>query len=310
MSISINSKKYKIVKELGQGGNGKVFQVTKDKQNYAIKKIPIEDLTEEEISDIENEAKILSSIQNEHIVKYYDSYKDKENFYILMEFCEGSDLKKFINEYKKKGKDKKISEKIVFTIVYDIYLGIKEIHEKNLIHRDLKPENLFISKDNRIKIGDFGISKQLDFNNKYAKTSIGTNNYMAPEVVKGEKYNKKVDLWAFGCIIYELLTLKVCFRSKSLYGFVDNILKNNPENIDSKFYNHKWQDLIDLLLKKDYKERPDIDGIYKMIMELNCEINSEKKGPRLNSKIFLIFIFIIVVVVGASCVGKTCLVNR
>ncbi len=104
MSISINSKKYKIIKELGQGGNGKVYQALNKKDNkyYAIKKISIEDLTKEEISIIENEAKILSSIHNEHIVRYYDSYKDKEYFYILMEYCEGSDLKKFINEYKKK----------------------------------------------------------------------------------------------------------------------------------------------------------------------------------------------------------------
>ena len=104
MSININYKKYKIIKELGQGGNGKVFQVLdkKEKKYYAIKKISIGDLSSEEISVIENEAKILSSIQNDHIVKYYDSYKDKENFYILMEYCEGLDLKKFINEYKKK----------------------------------------------------------------------------------------------------------------------------------------------------------------------------------------------------------------
>ena len=64
-----------------------------------------------------------------------------------------------------KKKNETISENIISTIIFDIYLGIKKIHDKNLIHRDLKPENLFISNDNRIKIGDFGISKQLDLNN-------------------------------------------------------------------------------------------------------------------------------------------------
>ena len=90
-----------------------------------------------------------------------------------MEYCEGSDLKKFINEYK--DKNELIDENIIYQIVLDICLGIKVIHQQNLIHRDLKPENLFITKDNKVKIGDFGISKQLDFNNKYAYTSIGTN---------------------------------------------------------------------------------------------------------------------------------------
>ena len=284
MSISINSKKYKIIKELGQGGNGKVYLALNKKDNkyYAIKKISIEDLTKEEISIIENEAKILSSIHNEHIVRYYDSYKDKEYFYILMEYCEGSDLKKFINEYKKKNKT--INEDIISTIVYEIYLGIKEIHDKNLIHRDLKPENLFISNDNRIKIGDFGISKQLDLNNKYATTSIGTNNYIAPEVVQGKNYNNKVDIWAFGCIIYELLTLNVCFQSKSLFGFVDMIINKSHGTINKEIYNPKWQDLIDLLLEKDYKKRPDINEIYNLIMELYCVKKSSLEMKRINKE--------------------------
>lgn len=152
-------------------------------------------------------------------------------------------------------KNEAISEKIISTIVFDIYLGIKEIHDKNLIHRDLKPENLFISNDNRIKIGDFGISKQLDLNNKYATTSIGTNNYMAPKVVQGKNYNNKVDIWSFGCIIYELLTLNACFQSKSLYGFVDMIINKSHGTINKEIYNPKWQDLFDLLLEKDNKKR-------------------------------------------------------
>ena len=278
MSIYINSQEFKIIKELGQGGNGKVYQVLNEKDNkyYAIKQISISYLTEEEINIIENEAKILSSIHDEHIVKYYDSYKDKDYFNILMEYCEGLDLKKLINEYK--AKNELISEEKIYNIILDICLGIKEIHEKNLIHRDLKPENLFISKDNKIKIGDFGISKQLDFNNKYAKTSIGTNNYMSPEVIKGENYNKKVDIWAFGCIIYELFTLNVCFESKSLYGFVDNILNKKHGKINLDIYNSKWQELIDLLLNKNYKNRPDINELYKIVLELKSEtINKESK---------------------------------
>ena len=104
MSILINSNEYKIVKELGEGGNGKVYQVLseKDNKNYAIKKINIKGLEEEDIDIIKNEAKILSSINDEHIVKYYDSCVNDNNFYILMEFCEGLDLKKFISKYKKK----------------------------------------------------------------------------------------------------------------------------------------------------------------------------------------------------------------
>jgi len=271
MSINLGSKEYKIIKELGRGAFGKVFQILNEKENkyYALKKIELIEFSEEELELYENEAKILSSINNAHVVKYYDSSKDNEFFYILMEYCEGSDLKQFIKEYK--SKKEKIDEKSIYSIIFDICLGIKEIHQKNLIHRDLKPENIFIDKYKMIKIGDFGISKLLDNNDKYAKSIVGTNNYMAPEVIKGDKYNNKVDIWALGCIIYELLTLNVCFEGKGLYGIIDKIVNKPHGKIDTNKYNHKWQDIIDLLLKKDFKKRPDINEVYNLIISLGDE---------------------------------------
>ena len=103
-----------------------------------------------------------------------------------------------------------IIEFIIYYIILDICSGIKEIHNKNLIHRDLKPENIFISKDYKIKIGDFGISKQL-IGTIHAHSQVGTSYYMAPEIIKGKKYENKIDIRALGCIIYELCILNVCF---------------------------------------------------------------------------------------------------
>ena len=282
MSIRIKNQEYTIIKELGEGGFGKVYQVLNEKENkyYAIKKILLKNLTEEEIESTKNEANILSNIKSEYIVNYYDSFKDDNSFNILMEYCE-KDLKAFINEYK--SKNELIDEDILYGIIVDLCLGIKEIHKKNLIHRDLKPENIFINKDNRIKIGDFGISKALDLNAKYAYTSIGTNLYMAPEMIKGEQYNNKVDIWALGCIIYELFTLNICFQSNSLFGFVNKILNSKHGNIDINKYNNKWQKLIDLLLQKNYKDRPNIDKIYEYLKEeievYNYDIKLKRLSP-------------------------------
>ena len=283
MSIKIRNQEYKIIKELGQGGFGKVYQVLNENENkyYAIKKILLKDLNEEQIETAENEANILSNITSEYIVKYYDSFKDVDSFNILMEYCE-KDLKKFINEYKMK--NELIDENVIKNIIMQLCLGIKEIHRKNLIHRDLKPENIFINSDNKIKIGDFGISKKLDINNKYAHTSIGTNIYMSPEMIKGEQYNNKVDIWALGCIIYELFTLNACFESKSLFGFVNKILNEKHGKIDLNKYNNKWQNLIDLLLKKKYKERPNIDEVYELLnKERKEEIiqKNDNKGKKM-----------------------------
>ena len=262
MSININSQKYKIIRQLGEGGFGKVFLVSKEDKFYAIKQLPIKNISEEKIEMAENEAKILSKIKNDHIVKYYDSYKDIDSFNILMEYCE-NDLRKFIDEHK--AKQELIEENIIYDIILDLILGIKEIHKNNIIHRDLKPANIFINKENKIKIGDFGISKQLDNGEKYASTNTGTNYYMAPEIIKGEQYNNKIDIWALGCIIYELFTLNICFKTKSIYGYVNKIVEGNHGTIDIEKYNSKWQKLIDLLLKKDYKKRPNIDEVYNYL---------------------------------------------
>ena len=129
-----------------------------------------------------------------------------------------------------------------------------------LIHRDLKPENIFINKNNEVKLGDFGIARQLCFDNNYASTFIGTFVYMAPEEWSHKKYSNKVDIWALGCIIYELLTLSKCFNGPIL-ELMNKITKEPHGKINLNKYNHKWQNLIDLLLKKNYKERPDINYV-------------------------------------------------
>ena len=95
-----------------------------------------------------------------------------------MEYCENSDLREFIN--KKKKENQLIDQIVILFIALNICIGLKEIHKNKIIHRDLKPENLFIRKDYKIKIGDFGISKKLDINEYVYNTQRGTYGYMAP----------------------------------------------------------------------------------------------------------------------------------
>ena len=100
---------------------------------------------------------------------------------------------------------------------------------------------------------------------KYANTVVSTNYYMAPEVIKAEPYYNKMDRWALGCIIYELFTFNICFESSCLFGFVNKITEGKHGKIDMNKYNLKWQNLIDLLLIKNYKERPNIEEVYNYL---------------------------------------------
>ena len=164
-----NHPNFIINSELGSGGFGSVYKVldTNDNNIYAIKRIKI---SNNNIKDIENEINILKNLDSEYIVKYYDSFQVGNNFYIVMEYCDSSDLYNFIKEHREN--NKLIDIKIIFEIINNICQGLKVIHNKNIIHRDLRPKNIFMNKNNKIKIGDFGISKEL-INQKYATTKKG-----------------------------------------------------------------------------------------------------------------------------------------
>ena len=261
----INPQNYKIITKIGEGAFGKVFKVEKDNKYYALKKIVITNLTKEEIDNYKNLVDFLSSFNNEYIVKYYCSFVDKDYFNILMEYAGNSNLKKYILNYQKKGEF--LEEKIILNIITQICCGLKEIHEANLIHRDLTPENIFINEKSEIKIGDFGEAKKLDSNDKYAISIKGKYQYIAPEIIKGKKYNNKIDIYALGCIIYELFTLNTYY--------IDKLIENKDGKIDLDIYDIKWQTLIDLLLKKDYHDRPSIEDVYNYIEKNNKKLYKE-----------------------------------
>ena len=251
-------KGYKKIKRIGKGGCGEVFLVKKDDKNYALKKIS--DLTKDEIDYYQKILNVLFKIKNDYIIKYYESFLENDCLNIIMEYGGESDLSKFIKLYR--DKNSFIDEKIISNIIVQICLALKEIHKNNLIHRDLTPDNIFIDNNNRIKIGDFGVSKILTATKNYTQSQEGKEHYFAPEIIKGQKYNNKVDIYAFGCIMYELFTLNEYY--------IDTKFDNKKGMIDLDIYNSKWQILIDLALKDDCNKRADIKEIYEYLM---CNIN-------------------------------------
>ena len=255
--------KYNILEKLDEDLFGNSFKVlnNQDQKEYIIKEINLPDKEEEKLK-IENEVKLLLEINNENVIKYYESFIENSKYYLVMEYCDADTLTNFINYFKTEKKT--IPKKIILDFVGQICLGIKEIHNHNIIHKDLKPDNIFLTKDLKIKIGNFGI----EINKKYDSVI-----YISPEIIQGEEYTNKTDIFSIGCILYELYTLDYIFTSIDQLSN-KNIIKEKLIKIDSP----ELKKLINLLLEKNPLKRPNIDFIIDEIKK--CQIiyeNSEYK---------------------------------
>lgn len=141
-------------------------------------------------------------------------------------------------------------------------MALDNIHTRKILHRDLKSQNIFLTKNNFVKLGDFGISKVLENTSAMAATVQGTPYYMSPEVCQNKPYSYQSDIWALGCILYELCALKHAFHSENLLGLVYKIVQEEPDPLPDTF-SSEMQDLVTLLLNKDNTQRPRIIDIIR-----------------------------------------------
>ena len=266
----INSNSKNII---GRSIIGNIYLIENNNKKYVIKEI--ENIEQGEKANYEEKNIALSKLNDKYIVKYYKIFNSQNRINILMEYAGNSNLQNFIQNNKGK-----LDEKIIESILVKICLGLKEIHNHSIIHRDLKPENIMINENNNIKIIDFGISKKLVLT-KYTKSKVGSFYYMAPEIRKEEEifYDNRVDIYSLGCIIYELFT-----GSKYMNDKMDGkVCKINTEK-----YSKKWQNIIDSLLKNDYKDRPYIDNVLNYFEKNTIIIDNEINDLETHKRYYLL----------------------
>uniref|UniRef100_A0A8C4UPG9 E2AK2 kinase n=1 Tax=Falco tinnunculus TaxID=100819 RepID=A0A8C4UPG9_FALTI len=221
---------------IGEGGFGNVFKATAklDERTYAVKRVHF-------TKNVKREVKELARLDHENIVRYYCSWKGFDHvtypdsrrksdevlcLFIQMEFCEQGTLDNWIE---KNRQDRKYHE-MAQNKFLQILEGVKYIHSEGLIHRDLKPQNLFISREDKIKIGDFGLVTSAA--NETLTENRGTKSYMAPEQF-GDSYGKEVDIYALGLIWFEILAAYSCHEKTKIWH---NVRKGQlPEGFTNQF---------------------------------------------------------------------------
>lgn len=252
---------YIFIRVVGKGSYGEVNLVKHktDRKQYVIKKLNLTTSSKRERRAAEQEAQLLSQLRHPNIVTYRESWEgDDYQLYIVMGFCEGGDLYHRL----KQQKGELLPERQVVEWFVQIAMALQYLHEKHILHRDLKTQNIFLTKTNIIKVGDLGIARILENQNDMASTLIGTPYYMSPELFSNKPYNHKSDVWALGCCVYEMSTLKHAFNAKDMNSLVYRIVEGKLPQMPSK-YDPQLGELIKSMLCKRPEDRPDVKLILR-----------------------------------------------
>ncbi|XP_058659118.1 serine/threonine-protein kinase Nek1 isoform X8 [Ammospiza caudacuta] len=250
--------KYIKVRKIGEGSFGKAILVRakENGQQYVIKEINISKMSNKEREESRREVAVLANMKHPNIVLYRESFEENGCLYIVMDYCEGGDLFKKINAQK----GILFSEDQILDWFVQICLALKHIHDRKILHRDIKSQNIFLTKDGTIQLGDFGIARVLNSTAELARTCIGTPYYLSPEICQNKPYNNKSDIWALGCVLYEMCTLKHAFEAGNMKNLVLKII-SGPFPPVSMHYSYDLRNLLSQLFKRNPRNRPSVNSI-------------------------------------------------
>lgn len=270
VSAVSNMENYEKIKSIGRGAYGTVYlcRRKRDGRHVIIKDIPVEQMTGEERRAALNEVHVLQMLKHPNIIAYFDSFFGETSFMIAMEYAQGGTLHNLIEERE----GKLLDEEEIIRLFVQILVAIYHVHKQKILHRDLKTQNILLNKTRKVvKIGDFGISKVLSSKSK-AHSVIGTPCYISPELCEGKPYNQKSDIWALGCVLYELATLKRAFEASNLPALVLKIMKGNFNPISER-YSEDMKNLVLSMLQVDPAKRPTLPQIMAQPLVVNALFN-------------------------------------
>ncbi len=231
---------YRITEKLGAGGMGLVYRAHDErlKRDVAVKVLPeIFAANPERLARLDREARLLASISHPNIAAIYGLEEHDGKRFLILELVEGPTLDERLNMGS-------LPVQEALQICLQLAEGLEGAHERGIIHRDLKPSNIVIARESKVKILDFGLGRALQGNGSEEDRShslahnetmtspgivLGTAAYMSPEQAKGNTVDKRTDIWAFGCVLYECLTGRKAFQGDTITEVLASILKSEPD---------------------------------------------------------------------------------
>lgn len=313
---------YVLSGELGKGSFATVYKGYNEdtKEQVAIKTVSRKGLSSKLLDNLQSEIDILKSLSHRHITKLMDIVRAEKNIYLIMEYCSGGDLTNYIKkrgkvdtleyipspgaapQYYPHPKTGGLDEKVVRSFLRQLARALKFLRSRNLIHRDIKPQNLLLKPASPeelsrghplgvpiLKVADFGFARSLP-NAVMAETLCGSPLYMAPEILRYEKYDAKADLWSVGAVLYETAVGRPPFRAQNHIELLKKIEQTKrvrfpDEDPDAKNKDPKPQpvprdikNLIERLLMRVPSQRASYEEFFSSEALKNSKMRPPKDG--------------------------------
>ena len=275
---------YEVVKPIGKGKFAVVYRAFRisDNETVALKRISVDSIDDKARDKCLKEVKLLQSLDHPNVIKYLDSFITDNDLVIVVEWAAAGDLKRQLRKAQERGVG--FEERIIWKYFSQMCDAMLHLRERRIMHRDLKPANIFLTLDGTVKVGDLGLSRELSEHTVQAHSKVGTPLYMSPEVLRGDGYDFKSDIWSLGCMLYELAMLKSPFKSEglNLYSLFQKISQGDfqplPEN-----YSEDLRSLTYSMISTDAKDRPDISDVCKIaskMRQITAEQHASSKKTR------------------------------
>ncbi|ELU14949.1 hypothetical protein CAPTEDRAFT_150354 [Capitella teleta] len=245
---------YHVLELIGEGSFGRVYKGRKkfSGQVVALKFIPKVGRSDKELKNLRREIEIMRHLHHDNIIEMIDSFETEKEVVAVTDYAEG-ELFQILED------DGNLPEDQVQSIACQLVSALYYLHSHRILHRDMKPQNILLAKQGSVKLCDFGFARAMSINTLVLTSIKGTPLYMSPELVEEKPYDHTADLWALGCILYELFTGQPPFYTNSIFQLVSLIIKDPvrwPKNMSAPF-----KDFLQGLLTKSPRHRLSWPGL-------------------------------------------------